>query len=71
VLELEIWDEANKAVHKQSRTSQNFSAGESRTYEFTWSPTKPGKYTVNLGVYGPRWTPSYSWNQGMAKITVE
>jgi D-alanyl-D-alanine carboxypeptidase len=71
VLELEIWDEANKAVHKQSRTSQNFSAGESRTYEFTWTPEKPGKYSVNLGVYGPKWTPSYSWNQGMARITVE
>jgi CubicO group peptidase (beta-lactamase class C family) len=71
VLELEVWDEANKAVHKQSRTSQSFSAGESRTYEFAWTPTKAGKYTVNVGVYGPNWTPSYSWHQGMATITVE
>jgi CubicO group peptidase (beta-lactamase class C family) len=71
VLELEVWDEANKTVHKQSRTSQNFSAGESKTYEFTWTPAKVGKYTVNLGVYGPKWTPSYSWHQGMATITVE
>jgi D-alanyl-D-alanine carboxypeptidase len=71
VLELEVWDEANKAVHKQSRTGQNFSPGESKTYEFTWTPTKAGKYTVNLGVYGPKWTPSFSWHEGMATITVE
>jgi CubicO group peptidase (beta-lactamase class C family) len=71
VLELEVWDQANRAVHKQSRTAENFSKGEPKTYEFTWTPVKAGKYTVNLGVYGPKWNPSYSWNQGMETITVE
>jgi CubicO group peptidase (beta-lactamase class C family) len=71
VLELEIWDSTNKTVGKQSRTAENFSKGQSKTYEFTWTPTKAGKYTVNLGIYGPKWNPSYSWSQGMATITVE
>ena len=71
VVEVEIWDESNKAVHKQSRNNQNFLAGESKRYEFTWTPMKAGKYTINVGVYGPNWTPSYSWHEGMETITVE
>lgn len=71
VLELEIWDQTNRSVDKQNRTAENFSKGESKTYEFTWTPVKAGKYTVNLGVYGPKWNPSYSWNQGMETITVQ
>ena len=43
---------------------------ETKNYEFSWTPAKAGKYTVSVGVYGPRWTPSYSWNQEMVEITV-
>lgn len=71
VLELEIWDQTNKAVGKRNRTAENFLKGQSKTYEFTWTPVKAGKYTVSLGIYGPKWNPSYSWSQGMATITVE
>ena len=70
VLELEIWDETTKAVNKQSRTAENFLKGESKTYEFTWTPVKAGKYTINLGIYGPKWNPNYSWSQDMATINV-
>jgi CubicO group peptidase (beta-lactamase class C family) len=70
VVELEIWNEANKSVDKQSRTGEDFSKGESKAYNFTWTPTKPGRYTVNFGVYGPKWNPSYSWSQAMAIINV-
>jgi CubicO group peptidase (beta-lactamase class C family) len=71
VVELEIWDESVHAVHKEAKTQQSFAAGESKTYRFEWTPAKQGKYTVNVGVYGPNWTPSYSWNQGMATILVD
>ncbi|MGI8991859.1 MAG: serine hydrolase [Bryobacteraceae bacterium] len=71
VIELEIWDESLKAIHKQSKTNESFTAGESKIYQFNWTPPKPGKYTINFGVYGPKWTPSYSWNQGMTTITVD
>jgi hypothetical protein len=70
VVEMEVWDESQKAVHKQNRANESFVAGETKTYRFSWTPTKPGKYTISVGVYGPRWTPSYSWNQEMIAITV-
>lgn len=71
VLELEIWDKSNKSVHKQSRTGEDFAKGETKTYQFTWRPAKSGTYTVNLGIYGAKWNPSYLWSQGMATITVK
>ena len=70
VVEMEIWDESHKPVHKQNKSNESFAPGETKTYEFSWSPTKAGKYTISAGVYGPKWTPSYSWNQEILAITV-
>lgn len=33
-------------------------------------PAKTGKYSVNGGAYGPKWTPSYTWKQNAATIMV-
>jgi CubicO group peptidase (beta-lactamase class C family) len=71
VIELEVWDEANKPVHKEDRAAQNFTKGELKTYEFKWTPEKPGKYSVNLGIYGPKWNPGYLWSEKMSTITVK
>jgi CubicO group peptidase (beta-lactamase class C family) len=71
VIELEVWDEANKPVHKEDRAAQNFTKGEAKTYEFNWTPQKPGEYSVNLGIYGPQWSTSYLWSEKMSTITVK
>jgi D-alanyl-D-alanine carboxypeptidase len=70
VVEMEVWDESHKAVHKQNKVNESFAAGEIKTYGFSWTPMKAGKYTISVGVYGPKWTPSYSWNQEIVTITV-
>jgi hypothetical protein len=61
ILEMEIWDASGKTVFKQHKANENFAANETRTYEFSWTPTTAGEYTVNLGAYGPKWMPSYAW----------
>jgi hypothetical protein len=63
VLEMEIWDSTKKAAHKQSRSLQNFAAGETKNFDFTWTPTTPGQYWINLGIYGPKFAPNYSWSE--------
>ena len=68
VVEMEVWDESRKPVHKQNKSNENFAPGEVKTYEFSWTPAKAGKYTVSVGIYGPKWTPSYSWNQEIVAI---
>jgi D-alanyl-D-alanine carboxypeptidase len=70
ILEMEIWDEAGKSVYKQSKANVDYAAGEIQKYNFSWTPEKAGKYTVNVGTYGPRWTPDYTWKVNLATIVV-
>jgi CubicO group peptidase (beta-lactamase class C family) len=71
VLELEIWDAQNKTVNKQNLTGQDIPAGSGKVFDFVWTPTKPGRYWVNLGVYGPKFSPNYSWSEHAGALTVE
>lgn len=71
VLEMEIWDAEGKAVYKQNKSDEDFASGETKSYRFHWTPAEAGNYTVNVGVYGPKWKPCYSWSENAARITVE
>jgi hypothetical protein len=70
VTEMEIWDSTGHAVFKAHETNEDFTPFEVRHPSFDWVPQKPGDYTVNVGVYGPKWVMSYDWNQKAASITV-
>lgn len=70
VVEMEIWDEAGQPVYKQDKQNESFGAGQTNIYTFAWTPTKAGTYTINIGSYGPHWTPSYAWKPKAATITV-
>jgi len=70
VIEFEIWDSSDKSVYKDHKSKESFAAGEVKKYTFMWTPTKPGTYTVTLGVYGPRWTPAYGFKPKAIAITV-
>jgi hypothetical protein len=67
---MEIWDANGKPVFKQRKADEDFASGETRRYDFSWTPATPGTYTVNVGAYGPGWVASYAWNQKAATITV-
>jgi len=59
VFEIEIWDSSDKSAFKASKSNENFVAGETKTYDFRWTPTKPGIYQVNIAAFGPRYSPPY------------
>jgi hypothetical protein len=71
LLEIEIWNAGNKSVYKDHGENENFGAGQSNTYSFSWSPAAPGTYMVNVGVYGPKWMPSLAWKEHAAAITLK
>ncbi len=71
LVEMEIWDETGKSVYKQYAEGLNFSAAQAKQLNFTWLPQKAGSYTVNIGVYGPRWAFSYAWLTSLATIKVQ
>lgn len=70
ILEMEIFDASGRGVHKQNKTGTDFAEGETKTYNFTWTSTKAGRFTVNVGTYGPRWVPNYAWTENLAVIKV-
>lgn len=70
ILEMEIFDASGRGVHKQNKTDTDFAEGETEIYNFTWTPTKAGQFTVNVGTYGPRWVPNYAWKENLAVIKV-
>jgi CubicO group peptidase (beta-lactamase class C family) len=70
LVEMEIWDAAGKSVFKDHKQNEDFGAGQSNTYSFSWTPVEIGTYTINIGAYGPKWMPSYAWKENAATINV-
>jgi hypothetical protein len=71
IVDLEVYSPAGSKVSQRYWTGQNFAAGQSRAYSWTWTaPATTGKYTVKIGVFGPNWSPNYHWNDAAAAITV-
>ena len=71
VVEMEIWDAPGHAIYKEHKADESFGAGQAKVFTFSWTPTKAGTYSVNVGMYGPKWTPSYAWKENAATITVK
>jgi hypothetical protein len=64
-VELQIFNSAGSAVATQVWSAQNFPAGKSLPYSYTWTPAAtlaPGTYSVDLGVFDSGWTKNYYWN---------
>jgi len=70
LVEMEIWDDSGSTVYKQHQAHVDFQPGKENTYKFSWTPTRDGRYSINIGIYGPNWMPSYAWKVNAASITV-
>lgn len=72
-VELQIFSQSGSAVATTYWSGQNFSAGQSHSYSYSWTPDSsvpPGTYAVDIGVFDAAWTINYYWNSGAATITV-
>lgn len=73
IVELQVFNSSGTAVMTTYWTGQNFSAGQTLQYSYTWnSPsTLPvGTYSVDVGVFNSDWTTNYYWNGSAGSITV-
>ena len=71
-VELQVFNSAGSAVVTQVWSGQNFAAGNSLPYSYTWTTAAtlpPGSYSVDVGVFDSGWTHNYYWNTD-ATITV-
>jgi hypothetical protein len=68
---MEVKDAADAKANQQFTMGQKIEAGQARTYTYSWTPSAAGKYTVDIGAFGPGWKPEYCFETGVATITVK
>ena len=72
-VELQIFNQTGAAVATTYWSGQNFSAGKSQPYAYSWTPNgsiPAGVYNVAIGVFNSGWTYDYYWNGSAVTITV-
>ena len=68
LIDCEIYNSSGTQVFQQDTTSQTFSAGQSRQYTYTWTPSSTGTYTVKVGVFSANWASNYVYNSTAARL---
>ena len=71
IVDMEIVDARGIKVDQQVTEGQRLTGGETRTYSYRWMPREPGKYTVNIGLFGPGWTPKYRFETAVATMEIK
>jgi hypothetical protein len=71
LIDCEVKDAAGKKVHQQFTEGQRFEPNARRKYTYTFTPTAPGPYGIDVGVFGPGWSPKHRFDTSVATIEVK
>ena len=70
IVDVEVYDSANRRVFQQYFSNQAFAAGQTRSYTASWTPAAAGTYSVRIGVFQPAWAGQWHWNAAAATTAV-
>jgi Glycoside hydrolase family 44 len=73
IVELQVFDASGNAAMTTYWTGQNFTAGQTLQFAYTWnSPASlaTGTYSVDIGVFDSTWSHNYYWNGSAGSITI-
>jgi fibronectin type 3 domain-containing protein len=73
IVELQVFNTAGAAVMTTYWTGENFTAGQTLQFSYTWnspSTLPTGTYSVDIGVFNSDWSKNYYWNGSAGSITV-
>jgi hypothetical protein len=73
IVELQVFDASGNAAMTTYWTGQNFAAGQTLQFAYTWnSPASLaiGTYSVDIGVFDATWSHNYYWNGSAGSITI-
>ncbi len=62
IVDLEVYNSTGQKIEQRFFESQNFTAGQSKPYSLTFTPSASGTYKVAIGVFSAGWTTNYYWN---------
>ncbi|HUA19885.1 MAG TPA: glycoside hydrolase family 44 protein [Bryobacteraceae bacterium] len=73
IVELQVFDKSGNAAMTTYWTGQNFAAGQTLKFSYTWNSAASlasGTYSVDTGVFDSTWATNYYWNGSAASITI-
>jgi Glycoside hydrolase family 44 len=77
IVQLLITNPSGTEIVQQNWTGQNFTAGGSLPFSYTFTPstlsppsTATGKYTAEVGVFNSSWSTNYYWNGNASTVTM-
>jgi hypothetical protein len=74
IVELQVFNASGNAVMTTYWTGQNFTAGQTLQFAYTWnSPASlaAGTYSVDIGVFNANWSQNYYWNGSAGSINIQ
>ena len=74
IVELQVFNASGNAVMTTYWTGQNFTAGQTLQFAYTWnSPASlaAGTYSVDIGVFNADWSQNYYWNGSAGSINIQ
>lgn len=71
IVDLEVYNSANKQVHQEFFENQKLSKGKTNSYETVWTPKQPEDYVFKIGIFDSGWTKNIYWKDRACKIPIK
>ncbi len=71
IVDFEVKDSSGDKVFQSFKMDQKLTSSKTKSYTFIWTPTKPGKYTIDAGIFSPRWKDKLVYTAGAIAIGVD
>lgn len=71
IIDMEIKDASGAKVEQQFTVGESLSAGERKTYTYSWTPTAAGVFAVGIGIFGDNWATKHIFINAAASVTVK
>ncbi len=59
IVDMEVKDAAGAKIFQRFSAGQRLSGQKNRIYTYEWTPSARGRYSIDLGLFGPNWGAKY------------
>jgi hypothetical protein len=71
LIDTEVYNANGSRVYQNFMQGQTVSAGQTASFQNSWTPSSTGTYTVEEGVFSDDWSENLAWNSTAATISVQ
>ncbi len=70
IVNLDIKSNDGTKAGQRLTMDQRLRQAQDKSFVYTWTPERPGDYTLDVGIFGKGWNPTYRFDSAAAKVTV-